>query len=126
MSSGLLLDTHVFLWWQLDDAQLSVAARARIAAEARVFVSAASVWEASIKASLGKLELPEPISAALGKHGFLPLPITCLHAEAASRLPYHHRDPFDRMLIAQAQTEGLLLVTHDMLFKGYDVNVLWT
>lgn len=126
MSSGLLLDTHVFLWWQMDDAHLGDTARARIAAEARVFVSAASVWEASIKASLGKLVLPEPISMALGKHGFLPLSITCLHAEAAAKLPYHHRDPFDRMLIAQAQVEGLLLITHDELFKGYDVNVLWT
>ena len=89
-------------------------------------MSAASAWEASIKASLGKLVLPEPVTVALEKHGFLPLPITGLHAEVAGRLPYHHRDPSDRMLIAQAQAEGLLLVTHDVLFKGYSVEVLWT
>lgn len=122
----LLLDTHVFLWWRIDDAQLMGPARAAIAEAAIVFVSAASAWEAEIKASLGKLELPEPIEAGVADSGFDKLPIAFSHARAAARLPRHHTDPFDRMLVAQAMTEGLTLVTHDRRIEPYDVSILWT
>lgn len=122
----LLLDTHVFLWWRINDAQLKNPTRAAIAEAALVFVSAASAWEAELKASLGKLELPEPIEAGVADSGFDKLPIAFSHARAAAHLPRHHTDPFDRMLVAQAMTEGLTLVTHDRHIERYDVSVLWT
>jgi len=110
----LLLDTHVFLWWCADDSRLSEQARTAIAdPENEVSLSAASVWEMAIKESLGRLTLPEPVSRVTVRLGFRALPITFEHAEAAGRLPSVHRDPFDRMLVAQAWVEGLTLVTHD-------------
>jgi PIN domain nuclease of toxin-antitoxin system len=90
-----------------------------------VFVSAASAWEAAIKASVGRLDLPDTIEAGVLASGFEKLLITFSHAEHAAGLPHHHRDPFDRMLIAQAQAEGLTLVTHDRLLEAYDVKILW-
>lgn len=122
----LLLDTHVFLWWRADDAKLKRAARAAISEASLVFVSAASAWEAAIKAALGRLELPEPLEAGVEDSGFTKLAIGFSHAEAAAALPDHHSDPFDRMLVAQARVEKLVLVTHDPRIKPYDVQVLWT
>ncbi len=121
---SLLLDTHAVLWWLGGD-RLAQAAVDRIADPATlVAVSAASVWEAAIKAALGKLELPAPLSQALADEGFEPLAITVAHAEMAGDLPPLHRDPFDRMLVAQASIEGLTLVTRDPQFERYGVPVL--
>jgi len=120
----LLLDTHALLWW-LGGSPLADAARERIAEPTTlVAVSAASIWEASIKASLGKLRLPGSLAVAVADNGFEPLPISLRHAEAAGALPRHHRDPFDRMLIAQAVAEGLTIVTRDPAFADYEVDVL--
>lgn len=123
----LLLDTHAFLWWLADHRSLSAAARAAIAdPSALVFVSAASVWEISIKASLGRLDLggADP-SEAIPACGFLDLPVTSAHAWTAGRLPAHHDDPFDRMLVAQALAEGLTCVTRDPEIASYGVQNLW-
>ena len=90
-----------------------------------VFVSVASAWEAAIKASLGRLELPDTVEAGVLASGFEKLLISFSHAEQAASLPHHHRDPFDRMLVAQAKAEGLTLVTHDRLLAPYDVEILW-
>jgi len=122
----LLLDTHVFLWWRTNDPQLNEGAREAIATASIVFVSAASAWEAAIKIALGRLTLPEPFSRGVDHSGFRRLAITFEHAEAAAALPRHHGDPFDRMLVAQAQLEGATLVTHDQLLRSYDVAMLWT
>lgn len=122
----LLLDTHVLLWWLDDAKQLGVQARACVAdPENLVFVSAASVWEIRIKAALGKLSLPKSFHAVLANQHFERLPITWEHANAVADLPQHHRDPFDRMLIAQAMTESLVLVTHDQIVKQYAVETLF-
>lgn len=121
----LLLDTHVFLWWRANDPKLSTTPRDAIATADVVFVSAASAWESAIKSALGKLTLPDSVSAGVADSGFQELPIAFSHAERAGRLPHHHRDPFDRMLVAQAQLEDLCLVTHDGRLKPYDVDILW-
>lgn len=89
-----------------------------------VFVSAASVWEASIKRALGKLNAPQNLTAVVEREGFTPLPVTLFHAEQAGLLPPHHRDPFDRMLVAQAQAEGLAIVTGDRNIPRYGVRVI--
>jgi PIN domain nuclease of toxin-antitoxin system len=118
---NLLLDTHALLWW-LADVELTTPARAAIAdPENLVVVSAASVWEASIKRALGKLDAPGGLADVVVTSGFEPLAITHAHADAAGELPPHHRDPFDRMLVAQARTEGLTIVTRDRAFDDYDV-----
>ena len=122
----LLLDTHVFLWWRTNDPQLNAEAREAIATAPIVFVSAASAWEAAIKIAMGRLTLPEPFSQGVDHSGFRRLAITFEHAEAAAALPRHHGDPFDRMLVAQAQLEGCTLVTHDQLLKPYGIATLWT
>jgi len=122
----LLLDTHVFLWWRTNDARLNAHAREAIATDPIVFVSAASAWEAAIKIALGRLTLPEPFSRGVDLIGFRRLAISFEHGEAAAALPRHHGDPFDRMLIAQAQLEGCTLVTHDELIASYGVATLWT
>ena len=123
--SRLLLDTHVFLWWRAEPSRLSSKVRSSIATADVVFVSVASAWEAAIKTSLGRLELPDTIEAGVLASGFEKLLITFSHAEHAGGLPPHHRDPFDRMLVAQAQAEGLTLVTHDRLLEPYGVEILW-
>jgi len=116
----LLLDTHVFLWWCADDAQLGEAERAAIRDGSNdVFLSAASVWEMAIKQGLGRLEFPEPASAAVGRLGIQAVPVGFEHAEAMLRLPPLHRDPFDRLLLAQAMIEGLTLVTRDPIVRSY-------
>jgi PIN domain nuclease of toxin-antitoxin system len=121
----LLLDTHVFLWWRADSRELKTATREAIASAELVFVSAATAWEAGIKVALGRLRIPDTISAGIADSGFEELPITVGHAEAAAALPPLHADPFDRMLVAQARLERLTLVTHDRRLRGYAVDVLW-
>ena len=116
----LLLDTHAFLWWRGDDPRLGEVEREAIRdGQNDVFLSSASIWEIAIKHSLGRLQIPEPASAAAVRLGFEPLPISFAHAEATALLPPVHRDPFDRMLVAQARTEGLTLVTHDPSIRAY-------
>jgi len=116
----LLLDTHAFLWWRGDDARLGAPERDAIRdGQNDVFLSAATIWEIAIKHALGRLQIPEPASATARRLGFEPLPISFAHAEAIALLPPLHRDPFDRMLVAQARTEGLTLVTHDPGIRAY-------
>ena len=120
----LLLDTHALLWW-LADIELGDDARAAIAdPDALVVVSATSIWEMSIKRQLGKLDIPGDITSTVADAGFDLLPIEGSHAASAGALPPHHRDPFDRMLIAQAQLEALTLVTRDPAFAAYEVETL--
>lgn len=122
----LLLDTHVFLWWDSGAAQLGAEARAAIAnPENTVFVSAASVWEISIKAAREKLAYSGSPAAAITANGFQPLPITISHAEAAGALSWAHPDPFDRMLVAQAQAESLILLHADSAISSYPIQQLW-
>jgi len=121
----LLLDTHVLLWWLADDPRLGGKASAAIReGKNQVYVSAASAWEASIKKALGKLEMPEDLDNIVEDERFLKLPISFYHGQVAGQLPPHHRDPFDRMLVAQAQTEGLTIVTADADIALYDVKVI--
>lgn len=121
---NLLLDTHALLWW-LGDVELGDEVREVINAPGPApFVSAATVWEVAIKINLGKLDAPEPLVQAVTEEGFEPLPISFEHAERAGGLPLHHTDPFDRLLIAQAQVEGLTIVTRDRSFDAYEVAVL--
>jgi PIN domain nuclease of toxin-antitoxin system len=121
----LLLDTHAFLWWLQDDSRLSATARRVISDPAStVFVSAASVWEAAIKASLGKLKIEADLPEEISANGFVELPIAAHHAWRARKLPRHHDDPFDRMLVAQAGMEELTVVTHDPAFRGYAIPLL--
>ena len=116
----LLLDTHVFLWWCADNRRLAAIERQAIRDGANdVFLSAASVWEMAIKETLGRLQLPEPASAAVTRLGIASLPVTFEHAEATVALPPLHRDPFDRLLVAQAKVEGLTLVTRDPAIRAY-------
>ena len=124
---NLLLDTHVLLWWLDDNPALSQAARAAIReGENLVFVSAASIWEIRIKEAIGKLEIPSDFREVLLEQPFLPLDVTVEHAHAVAGLPSHHRDPFDRMLIAQAGVERLTVVTHDARFRDYGLPVIET
>lgn len=110
----LLLDTHVLLWWLTDDEKLGQETKGLIAdPRNEIIISAASNWEISIKRSLGKLEAPEDMDSVVEDNSFLKLPISPYHGDQAGLLPNIHRDPFDRMLIAQAQAEGLILVTAD-------------
>lgn len=122
----LRLDTHVFLWWRVDSPRLREEARAAISRADLVYVFVASAWEVAIKMAFGKLELPAPLEQGVFDSGFERLAIAFSHAQALLGLPMHHRDPFDRMLVVQAQEEGLTLVTHDDQLRPYDVDVLWT
>jgi len=124
MASSLLLDTQAFLWWRINSPRLGVKGRESIANADLVFVSVASAWEAAIKVALGKLTLPEPFAAGVHDSGFEPLLVEFEHTEEVSRLPPHHRDPFDRMLIAQARTERIILVSSDPLFHRYEVDLI--
>ena len=121
----LLLDTHVFLWWRANDRRLSQRARSAIGEAEIVFVSAVTAWEAAIKAALGRLRYPDTVESGAEASGFEKLSITLSHAERAGQLPRHHADPFDRMLVAQAQAEGLTLVTRDRRLQRYEVPILW-
>ncbi len=125
-SSRLLLDTHIFLWWRSDPVRIPDEVRQAISQADFVFVSAASAWEAAIKEGLGKLRLPSSMEEGVAESGFERLPIAFSHAAGITELPPLHRDPFDRMLIAQARAEGLVLVTHDRQMEGYPVELLWS
>ncbi len=124
LHNRLLLDTHVFLWWRAEPQRLKAAVRDLIASADLVFVSAASAWEVAIKVSLKRLELPASFEDGVVASGFEKLAISFAHAEAVGRLPLHHHDPFDRLLVAQAQVESLTLVTHDRQVERYDVDTL--
>ena len=126
----LLLDTHAFLWGLQDSPRLSRAARdALSSAQNDLLLSVASAWELSIKAGLGQLDLAEDLDGFLREQLRLwriePLPVTLRHATAVRDLPPHHRDPFDRMLVVQAISEGAILLTDDERLRRYDVQVLW-
>ena len=124
---NLLVDTDVIVWLLLGDrSRVSETARDALEDERNsVAVSAATVWEIAIKRSLGKLTIEDRWARALTGLGFNALPVTAIHAEAVEHLPWHHRDPFDRLLIAQAATEGLELVTADPRFAAYGGAVVW-
>jgi len=124
---NLLLDTHTLLWWLADDSKLGSKARDLIVSPTnQVVVSAVSGWEIGIKQALGKLDVdPERILLEVQDNGFTLLNINFKHGLAAGALPSHHRDPFDRMLIAQARCEDLHLVSIDGVFSDYDVDVVW-
>jgi PIN domain nuclease of toxin-antitoxin system len=116
----LLLDTHIFLWVVTDSRKLKGAARRAIAAADAVHVSAASIWEIAIKVRLGKIHGdPQQLADAIGPSGFLELPVSAHHAARVAQLPDHHHDPFDRLLVAQALTEPLVLLTADSLLARY-------
>jgi PIN domain nuclease of toxin-antitoxin system len=125
----LLLDAHTLLWWLAKDPGLKQRARNAIAdQDNEVLVSAAIVWEISTKAAIGRLEaapdLIDELVPQVDAEGFAPLSISLVHAYAAGRLPRHHRDPFDRILVAQALLEQLTIVTRDPLIARYDVPIL--
>jgi PIN domain nuclease of toxin-antitoxin system len=121
----VLLDTHILLWWLADDPSLPpLAAEAIANPDVDVIVSAATAWEIAIKRAAGRLEAPDDLLGALEANDIDSLSITVAHALAAGALPEHHGDPFDRMLIAQARSEGLTLITVDRRFPEYDVEIL--
>ena len=126
----LLLDTHAFLWWIGDDSRLPARARKLISGERNeVFLSVASAWELGIKTRIGRLRLAENLEDFVTKHlavnGFQVLPVHLRHALHVSTLPDHHGDPFDRILVAQAQIENLVLVSGDEQIARYRVTVAW-
>ncbi len=125
----LLLDTHALLWWLAGDTQISPAARAAIGdSDNAVFVSAASAWEIATKHRLGKLDagaLTGQMSSVFAAQNFATLDITVDHGQRAGALPGTHKDPFDRMLIAQAQAENLTLVSNEPVFDAYGITRLW-
>ncbi len=125
---AVLLDTHAFLWWVTDDGRLSKRA-SRAIAGSECLLSVASCWEMAIKASLGKLTLPGPVGRfvqeQLEVNGFNLLAVSLEHVGAVAALPFHHRDPFDRLLAAQAVEDDLSLVTADPVFRKYRVKRVW-
>lgn len=126
----LLLDTHTFIWWDADPSRLSAAALSLCGDPANPLVlSVASLWEIQIKRQLGKLELRLPLAGIVAHqretNGVIILPIVQAHVLALEDLPYHHRDPFDRLLVAQALVEGATLVSADPVLKSYSVEVRW-
>ncbi len=123
--SRLLLDTHAFVWWASDDKRLAAHAHAAIGNPSNhVFVSAISAWEIGVNMAKGRMEAPDNLGAVVDEKGFAHLPLTFHHAEHAAQLPMHHRDPFDRFLIAQAQIEGLTIVTRDARIPLYGVRTM--
>ncbi len=126
----LLLDTHAFLWFINGDARFSATARALVEDSANTSsISVASIWEMAIKISIGKLTFRQPFTTLLPRqlerNGIVLLGITIDHALAVTALPFHHRDPFDRLLIAQAHIEGATMVTTDSIFARYGISRLW-
>ena len=126
----VLLDTHTFLWFALDDASLGAAARASIVDPGtEKLISPAPYWEIAIKMSTGKLRLGQPFEqfmhAGIEGNGFTVLPITVKHAAVVATLPFHHRDPFDRLLVAQALAEDIPVATADAVFDRYGVRRVW-
>jgi PIN domain nuclease of toxin-antitoxin system len=128
--SRLLLDTHVFLWWVDDAPDLSISATRAIAdTKNQCYLSITSCWEMAIKSSIGKLRLAKPlerfVSDQLAANGFSLLPIELHHVVKTEKLPYHHRDPFDRLLISQAISENLIIISADSIFSDYGTKVIW-
>jgi PIN domain nuclease of toxin-antitoxin system len=122
----LLLDTHAALWWLADDERFSPEAARHLTDDTnQVLLSAAVVWEVAIKGSLGKLEAPEDFAPTLLGAGAHALPITLNHAARVELLPWHHRDPFDRLLIAQASIEGAAVVSRDEVLRPYGITLIW-
>jgi PIN domain nuclease of toxin-antitoxin system len=123
----LLLDTHLVLWWMNGEAsRISKKALAALGSEGiDPIVSAVTVWEVAIKRGLGKLEAPDDLLSQLERAGVELLPISARHADLVAALPPHHRDPFDRLLVAQATLEGLALVSDDEALGRYDVEIVW-
>jgi PIN domain nuclease of toxin-antitoxin system len=122
----LLLDTHAALWWLSDDKRFGTTAADQLADESnQVLLSAAVVWEVAIKRSFGRLGAPDDFAPTLLGAGALPLAVTLEHAAAVEGLPWHHRDPFDRLLVAQASLEGAALVSADDALRPYGVPLLW-
>jgi PIN domain nuclease of toxin-antitoxin system len=119
----LLLDTHVIIWWD-EGARLSAAADRAIREADQVYVSAVSGWEIAIKSALGRIRTRRSVARAAAESGFEELPVLLRHAEELEGLPKHHADPFDRMLIAQARTEGLTLLSRDAAMARYEVRHL--
>ncbi len=127
----ILLDTHALLWWLSGDSQLPVLVREAIAdSDNEVFVSAASAWEVTTKHRIGKLPdaggVAVDFAREVRQQGFIPLPITLEHAQAAGALSGNHRDPFDRMLIAQAREERMALISNESAFDQYEITRLWS
>ncbi|MFJ8770602.1 type II toxin-antitoxin system VapC family toxin [Streptomyces microflavus] len=120
----LLLDTHVILWWLEDSDELSDQVKDLLDTEPTVHLSAVSAWEIATKQSLGKLDGPDDLAERVRDSQFTSLPITAGHGVRAGRLPALHRDPFDRILVAQAQIEGMTVVTRDKWIPQYDVPVM--
>lgn len=121
----LLLDTHALIWWLINDSTLSIEAKKAIAnPDNIVFVSAASAWEIAIKKSLGKLQAPDDLKVQIEEKRFTPLAINIDHVLTVEELPLHHQDPFDRILIAQAISENLIVVTRDRKFEAYKVKTI--
>lgn len=121
----LLLDSHVLVWAAIDDPRLRQPVRTIIAdPDATVFISIASVWELYVKAKSGRMNLQKDLRQIIAEHGYDLLPVTIDHAEISASLPPRHKDPFDRMLVAQALAENLTLVTNDRHIRQYNVNIL--
>ncbi|MGB6165139.1 MAG: type II toxin-antitoxin system VapC family toxin [Pseudonocardiaceae bacterium] len=120
----LLLDTNVLIWWLAESPRLSAETREAITGELEVMVSAVSAFEIAAKAAAGKLRVPGDLAVQITEQTMIELPVTVRHGLAVGQLPMHHRDPFDRLLIAQAGCEGLTIVTSDRVFAAYDVPTL--
>ena len=124
----IIVDTHAFIWFISGDKKLSKTARKGIEKADTIYLSVASIWEMAIKISLGKLELGQPfdkINEEIVNNGFELLDINFQHALVLSELPFHHKDPFDRMILAQAITENIPIISIDQHFPNYDVNIIW-
>ncbi len=121
----LLLDTHILLWWLTQDLKLSQTETDIITdPDNLVFVSAATAWEIAVKKMIGKLEAPDDLPAALAANNFLELPIAIEHSQKLYKLPLHHHDPFDRIMISQAMSEDLILMTRDTKIALYDIRII--
>jgi PIN domain nuclease of toxin-antitoxin system len=121
----ILLDTHALIWWMDGDNKLGSNAKEQISnPDNDIYVSAATVWEMSIKQQMGKLVAPDDIESTVEGAGFSSLAISLFHGQQAGKLPLHHKDPFDRMLIAQAQAEGLQILTKDEHFPAYGIRLI--
>lgn len=125
----VLLDTHTFLWFINDSPQLSADAKTLVESEVDILLSVASLWEIAIKTSLGKLTLPDKYDKFISQQVTLNeieiLPISMAHLAIVATLPFHHRDPFDRLLIAQAMVEQVVIISADIMFDSYDINHTW-
>lgn len=121
---NLLLDSHAFIWWIGDDAQLGPQAREAIESAEKVYVSVVSVWELGIKKAAGKIAIEVDLATVAEESGFEILDCRVAHAQLAPMLPFHHKDPFDRMLLAQAMVEKLCIVSQDAAFADYQIAVV--